>query len=120
MKFNPKASEKSALLDVYADLDMFCDAGKIVLKADGRTMVVRFPSLGAVFDFLKLIEIRYGFTKFLKEADRVLTHADITLFWQNRYFGILGSHGNPFLLAAIIGIQKIIRLSPGAKFEKIS
>lgn len=99
-------------IDLFADLKMTCDAGTIDIKADGREIFIRLPSLLASFKILRMFAPRDDFSNILKAADQVLTRVDVTLFWQNRHFGILGSEAKPILMRALIGIQAISRLWP--------
>ena len=97
-------------IDLFADLKLTCDAGTIDIKADGKRIFIRMPSLLASFKILRMFAPRDDFSNILKAADQVLKRVDVTLFWQNRHFGILGSKANPILWRALIGIQAISKL----------
>ncbi len=97
-------------IDLFADLKLTCDAGTIDIKADGKRIFIRLPSLLASFKILRMFAPRDDFSNILKAADQVLKRVDVTLFWQNRHFGILGSKANPILWRALIGIQAISKL----------
>ncbi len=101
-------------IDLFADLKLTCDAGTIDIKADGKRIFIRLPSLLTSFKVLRkvlrMFAPRDDFSNILKAADQILTRVDITLFWQNRHFGILGSKANPILWRALIGMQAISKL----------
>ena len=98
-----------APIELFADLEITCGAGKIVVKADGNNVFFRLPSFKTAYAILTILGRRAGSADFLTTVDQVFKHFGITLFWQNTYFAILGSKSKPYLLKTLIGIQKVIK-----------
>ena len=96
-------------IDMFADLELSSKAATININADGDRVIVRLSSLQSVFKLLTMFDGRKNFAETIKMIDRVLAQADITLFWQNHHFAILGSKSKPYLLKAIVGLQKVIK-----------
>jgi hypothetical protein len=95
---------KTFAVDVQADLELTCEAGTLVVLADGNAVRVRFSTLKTIFEILRTLQGVAG----LKSIDLALKRIDLTLYWGDSRFGILGSKGYRSLLLTLIGIQKII------------
>jgi hypothetical protein len=96
-------------LNVTADLRMIGDTGTIVIKADGSAIFVRFSSLRVAFRFLRMFRGSSSFPNILKAVDRILKQMDITLFWQSKRIGILGSNGKPIFIWLLSSLQRLIK-----------
>ena len=98
-------NEKKILaLDIQTNLSLVCDAGTLEISAQGSELRVRFSSLKTIFELLRTLRKITG----LKSIDLAMKKIDVTLYWGNSQFGILGSKGNRVLLLTLIGIQKVI------------
>jgi len=98
-------------IDLFASLTVSCNLGNIGIKADGNNIIIRLPSLRAAFMVLTLLEGGRSFAETMQVVDQALKQADLTLFWQNHHFAILGSKAKPYLLKILIGVQKVTKLS---------
>jgi hypothetical protein len=106
MKHVNNKTNQSTFLDIYADLTVNFDAGTVVFSGDGNRIFAHTPSLRVAFALLKTFKRIDTFEKFLRAADLQLKRMDVTIFWQNRRFGILGSEGKRYLLAMLIWLCK--------------
>ena len=109
MTYKNHNPHRFAPIDLFADLEVVCDAGTIEVKADGKNVFVRLPSLRSAYIILTMLGGRGSSADFLKTLDQAFKHAGITLFWQNTHFAILGSKAKPYFLKTLIGIQKVIK-----------
>jgi hypothetical protein len=96
-------------LNVTADLSMIGDTGTIVIRADGSAIFVRFSSLRVAFRFLRMFQGSNSFPDILKAVDRILKQMDITLFWQSKRIGILGSKGRLIFRWLLLSLQRPIK-----------
>ena len=97
-------------IDLFADLELSCETATIDIKADGDSIIIRLSSPKDAFKLLTLLEGGRNFAENMRTVDRALAQADVTLFWHNRHFAILGSKAKPYLLKTIVGLQKVIKL----------
>ena len=104
MMIQEMEESKMLALDIQSDLNLACDAGVLEIRAQGREVRVRFSSLKIVFVMLKSLRK----VSVLKSIDLALKKVDVTLYWGDSRFGILGSNGNRFLLLTLVGIQKVV------------
>ena len=95
---------KILALDIQTDLNLACNAGFVKIRAHGSEVRVRFSTLKTIFELLRTLREVPG----LKSIDLALKRIDVTLYWGNSRFGILGSNGNRILLLTLIGIQNVI------------
>ncbi|MBT8367160.1 MAG: hypothetical protein KJP23_20905 [Deltaproteobacteria bacterium] len=96
-------------LNVNADLCMIGDSGTIAIKADGSSIFVSFSSLRVAYTFLRIFLGFNNFPDILRAVDRAFKQMDITLFWQSKHVGILGSKGKPIFVWVLLLVQKFIR-----------
>lgn len=113
MNHNTEKTDGSYPIDLYADLRLICDAGSLDIRAhDGRAVFLHFSSLRVAFAFLRMLKGIDSFSGVLKTVDQALKRVDVTLFWQSSRLPILGTNTKPFLLLALIVIQRISKLIP--------
>lgn len=104
-------SGRFAPVDIFADLKVTFVAGTIEIKADGNKVFIRLPSLRAALILLTLTDGKSSFADIAKAFDQALKRVDVTLFWQNHHFAILGSKAKPYFLKILIGLQQFIGFS---------
>ena len=104
-------SGRFAPIDIFADLKITSLAGTIEIKADGNKAFIHLPSLRATRMLLTLTDGNSRFADIAKAFDQALKQVDVTLFWQNHHFAILGSKAKPYFLKILIGLQQFIRFS---------
>jgi len=95
-------------LDISADLTISCAAVKLIVKAEGKSIYIRFSSFQSAFSIFKLLQSKSSSTDFLTMANRTLKLAEYTVFVQNRHFAILGAKANRFLLYSFRGLLKSV------------
>jgi hypothetical protein len=88
---------------------MIGDSGTIAIKADDGSIFVSFSSLRVAFTFLRMFVGSNSFPDILKTIDQALKQMDITIFWQSKRIGILGSKGKPIFVWLLLLLQRFIK-----------
>lgn len=100
-------------VDVFADLDLEVDRIPFNLTADGDSATLIFNRISdALTLFRKFISDADNPADRIGRANTALTNLDLTIYLQNRHFGVIGSKANPGLMRVLSVFAKILSRRP--------